>query len=668
VLFGSDEVMYFWDGTRWTPREVQGWPSGRSIGTLIGYGPGLLMFGGYDSNTGMSNNETWQWDGTRWIQLFPATTPPARYGHALAVVGGKVVMYGGYGTGGPLTDTWTWDGEDWTHVPTTRAPATNQNSMVALGGSALLLGRLSYAAQPPETWTFDGVNWTKLTPVNRLSAQNNSVLATLGGTAFAYDGTDTWQWTGADWLKLSPAISLPPRYPGGMVSVGSTILHYGGSTGNSSIRDTWTFDGTTWTERWRRPVSMKGASMATLNGKAVLFRDSETWEWDGTSWTQRTPATVPPSRQYAAMATLGNKVVMYGGRTTDTRTWLWDGTNWTALTTTTHPGARQYVGMAPLGGKLILFGGLNMNQLALSDTWQFDGVNWSQLPLTSRPGPCGGYGMATVGGKVMLYGGAYTDGANPANTYYYGDTWLFDGTSWSSRSGAPGTRYAPILAELDGKAVLHGGRSSPASNGVFLSDTWIFDPATGWYQPQVSRGAPGIHEATATTLGHTVMMWGGGGVYWYGTSGTWTISASRAAGLTCDSAVQCESGFCVDGVCCLTACSGTCQSCNQPGSEGVCTTVPAGEPRPGTCEVCDGDGGCDMPWPEDAGTPDAGTPDAGSPDAGRDGGTDAGTRPDAGGGTGGGGTGCAQGFTGLNACLMAFAVTLGMSARRRRQD
>jgi hypothetical protein len=417
---------------------------------------------------------------------------------------------------------------------------------------------------------------------------------------------------------------------------------------------------------------MKGASMATLNGKAVLFRDTETWEWDGRSWTQRNPATVPPSRSLAAMATLGNKVVMYGG-SDDTRTWLWDGNNWTALTTATHPGVRKNAGMALLGGRLILFGGLNQSQLALADTWQFDGVTWRQLSPTNRPGARGGYGMTTVGGNVLLFGGAYTDGANPANTYYYSDAWLFNGTNWVSAARGPGARYAPILAELDGKAVLHGGRSSPASNGVFLNDTWLYDPATGWSQPQVNRNGPGIHEATATTLGHTVMMWGGGVVYWYGTSGTWIVTASMAEGSTCASSVQCESGFCVDGVCCQTACSGTCQSCNQPGSEGFCTTVPAGEPRPGTCEVCDGDGGCDLPWPEDAGTPDAGTvdagtPDAGAPDSGTDGGTDAGTKPDAGSGSGGGGTGCARDLTGLNACLMAFAATLGMWARRRRED
>lgn len=671
VLFANNLGMYIWDGAAWTPRVAEGWPELRRVGTMVGHGSGLLLFGGSSAYGEEYYDETWQWDGTRWTQLFPATTPPARSGHAMTVVAGKVLMFGGHSPQGALTDTWTWDGVDWTRVPTTRAPATSSswNSLVSLGDSALLTGR-NYSNSPPETWSFDGQDWRLLTPVNKPSGASHIVLARRGAVAIAYDGTETWQWTGTDWLKLAPATSPPARSPGIMVSVGSTVLHFGGLIGSSSVRDTWTFDGATWTERWRKPVSMKGAASATLNGKVVLFRNTETWEWDGRSWTQRTPATAPPARTYAAMATLGNKVVMYGGAD-DTRTWLWDGNTWTALTTATHPGARKYAGMAPLGNKLVLFGGLNLSQLSLSDTWEFDGVNWRQLSPTNRPGARGGYGMAAVGGNVLLFGGAYTDGANPANTYYYSDAWLWNGTHWVSAARGPGARYAPILAELDGKAVLHGGRSSPASNGVFLNDTWLYDPATGWSQPQVNRNGPGIHEATAATLGHTVMMWGGGVVYSYGTSGTWEVSASLAEGSTCAGAVQCESGFCVDGVCCQTACSGTCQSCSQPGSEGFCTLVPAGEPRPGTCEVCDGDGGCDLPWPEDAGTPDAGTPDAGTADAGTpdagplDAGTDAGTKPDAGTGTGGGGTGCATGLTGLNACLMAFAATLGMWARRR---
>src|SRR5262249_22202762 len=36
---------------------------------------------------------------------------------------------------------------------------------------------------------------------------------------------------------------------------------------------------------------------------------------------------------------------------------------------------------------------------------------------------------------------------------------------------------------------------------------------------------------------------------------------------------QCESGFCVDGLCCELACDGQCQACDLPGFPGKCLSV-----------------------------------------------------------------------------------------------
>jgi MYXO-CTERM domain-containing protein len=44
----------------------------------------------------------------------------------------------------------------------------------------------------------------------------------------------------------------------------------------------------------------------------------------------------------------------------------------------------------------------------------------------------------------------------------------------------------------------------------------------------------------------------------------------RADGETCAEGGDCASGFCVDGVCCETACDGQCDKCNEPGTAGQC--------------------------------------------------------------------------------------------------
>jgi hypothetical protein len=47
-------------------------------------------------------------------------------------------------------------------------------------------------------------------------------------------------------------------------------------------------------------------------------------------------------------------------------------------------------------------------------------------------------------------------------------------------------------------------------------------------------------------------------------------------GASCTSSVSCDSGHCVDGVCCESACTFICHACNLPGNLGSCLEVPDG--------------------------------------------------------------------------------------------
>lgn len=59
-------------------------------------------------------------------------------------------------------------------------------------------------------------------------------------------------------------------------------------------------------------------------------------------------------------------------------------------------------------------------------------------------------------------------------------------------------------------------------------------------------------------------------------------------GAACASAAECGSGFCVDGVCCESACDGQCEACDGPNGLGVCAPV-RGAPR-GNRPSCTSDG------------------------------------------------------------------------------
>jgi hypothetical protein len=87
----------------------------------------------------------------------------------------------------------------------------------------------------------------------------------------------------------------------------------------------------------------------------------------------------------------------------------------------------------------------------------------------------------------------------------------------------------------------------------------------------------------------------------------------RGKGQSCGAGVECESGFCVDGVCCDSPCTGRCSFCASPSTRGICSPVRAGAPDPrasvggidpalvcrdqgpqscGTNGLCDGQGSC----------------------------------------------------------------------------
>jgi hypothetical protein len=73
----------------------------------------------------------------------------------------------------------------------------------------------------------------------------------------------------------------------------------------------------------------------------------------------------------------------------------------------------------------------------------------------------------------------------------------------------------------------------------------------------------------------------------------------RIDGTPCATGSQCEHGHCVDGVCCNSACSGTCQACAASikgyGMDGVCAYIKKSTDPQGDCNppaTCNGAGQC----------------------------------------------------------------------------
>jgi len=181
----------------------------------------------------------------------------------------------------------------------------------------------------------------------------------------------------------------------------------------------------------------------------------DTWTWDGTTWTQKSPDTSPPARAGAAMAydTGHQQVVLFGGwigsKNVLGDTWTWNGTDWTLLRTAHAPSARDGMSMAydTAHGQMVLFGGQDANSIVLGDTWTWNGTDWTlRNPAQSPPGRSG-MGMAydAAMSNVVIFGGGND---NPSVNESLDDTWMWDGTNWTQQSPntSPALRTGPAMA------------------------------------------------------------------------------------------------------------------------------------------------------------------------------------------------------------------------------
>lgn len=262
-----------------------------------------VLFGGFGAG-GVYFGDTWLWDGSTWTNAAPATAPAARLGHGLVYdrARGRVVLFGGGvggGSGVDVDETWEWDGVVWTlRQPLVRPPARRGVTM-------------GYDPTRAVTVLFGGGLGFSLTPQ-------------LG---------DTWEWDGTQWTAVTTPVAPPPRVAACLVgdaARGTMVLTggwFGASLGTPS--DTWTFDGSTWTQRFPATVppgrmGVGGAydevtrTVLTYGGQRLqsgVTYWNTTWVWDGVDWRQDPRTPTPPAQLPFTLAydRARARIVKFGG-------------------------------------------------------------------------------------------------------------------------------------------------------------------------------------------------------------------------------------------------------------------------------------------------------------------------------------------------------------------
>jgi RHS repeat-associated protein len=292
---------------------------------------------------------------------------------------------------------------------------------------------------------------------------------------------------------------------------------------------TWLWNGSTWTQAHpvTSPPARAGAFMSfdASVGKSVLFGGrnaawaamSDTWTWDGSNWTQESPAVSPPARAYGAMvydSALATSV-LYGGATgyqvlpwlADVWAWSSSAHTWTLLETTAAPGSRvdMQLGYDPVRNQVVLFGGTlqsctsTCTSTVEGDTWTFNGTTWTAYFPATAPSPRVLYRVAydPVAGGVVLFGGETNDPGTLFN-----DTWRWNGASWDHAVGVaspPGRElFGMAYDAASGQMVVVGG-DGPLT---LPTDTWEYD----WSAPTLTEVSSATTVGTGESIQYTVTV------------------------------------------------------------------------------------------------------------------------------------------------------------------
>lgn len=241
--------------------------------------------------------DTWEYDGATWTQRV-VSGPPARHAHGMTYDSARqrIVVFGGVNGTTNFGDTWEWNGAAWNQVAST-GPAAGVAELMTFDVARARSVVHVYAAGANQTWEWDGAAWA-------LRA-SGPALTTMGNAGFTYDavrsravltnGGTTYEWDGAAWtlIPVSPSPVFRNSPVAAFESVTGKTIFFGGVSSSNDVRDTWSWNGTSWSLIANVLPGMRwGARMVfdSARGRLVMFGgvsggngthyQDETWEYN----------------------------------------------------------------------------------------------------------------------------------------------------------------------------------------------------------------------------------------------------------------------------------------------------------------------------------------------------------------------------------------------------
>jgi hypothetical protein len=452
ILLGTNAesatVMYAWnpESSSWDARTPSTLPPCMNEAEVVYqvHNQRLLVAGGLCSDSGF-RDELYEWDGSNWSHIEMPDSDKAIRGIDSAMAydtrAKLTVRFGGHNVLTPTPDslTYTYRNGYWRRIASAGNPSPRSMPL------------FRQDAERNRIWMFGGLS-------------EESYGDTIDYLA------DLWAYRDGQWTLYRP--SDLTKYPAACVTpIGAMDTDRGVFIVICDGNEVYEWDGTEWetfTNLSTEPSGRRFASGAydQTQKKFVLFGGydtvgnyrQDTWTWNGTAWTEVKPKDKPEHRAQATMwyDPLAKKTILYSGagaRSIDHHAkrfsdmWSFDGTNWTRITEEANAGIRfaPQVAVDPESGKVLVFGGLRatideedrVTQFYDNDLWIWDGAasSWTEVQTETAP-PArqnGAFAFDPASGKFVLFAGF-------AGNFYKSDRWLWDGESWVPDPDEPSFR------------------------------------------------------------------------------------------------------------------------------------------------------------------------------------------------------------------------------------
>lgn len=272
--------------------------------------------------------------------------PPARGGGVMAFdpATGQLILFGGTGAFGSLGDTWTWNGQSWTQLHPLHSPPAQSDSLMGYDPATRRLVLIGAQALVADT-----------DPCTRLAGQTPSCepVSLFRGVPLSLD---TWTWDGSDWTDL--AIAPMPA--------------------DSQLQET--------SPGQNQVVTDPGTNSLLL----VDDGSPKLWSWTGRGWQTIHSVHTPPvgSMAAGADASTGDLLAVVQPVSGPPRepelpieTWDWNGHDWTELHPKTEPSGFDVV-TSERGTVTVISG--TTQWLWKSGDWQKQTVQTPRIPRQAQ--------------------------------------------------------------------------------------------------------------------------------------------------------------------------------------------------------------------------------------------------------------------------------------------